>query len=71
MAQDFHAAFGLNGDDDTHIATVDADGVVMASVVEVAKESEALRAENARLVKELSALAARLKRIERQLSTHR
>lgn len=31
MAQDFRAAFGL-GDDDKHIATVDADGVALAGV---------------------------------------
>ncbi len=30
-AQDFHAAFGL-GDDDKHIATVDADGVALAAI---------------------------------------
>lgn len=32
VAQDFHAAFGLNGDDDRHIATVDADGVALAAI---------------------------------------
>jgi hypothetical protein len=68
MAQDFHAAFGLNGDDDTHIATVDADGVLMASVVAVADESEALRTENARLVQQLAELEARLARIESLLA---
>jgi hypothetical protein len=31
MAQDFYAAFGL-GEDDRHIATVDADGVALAGV---------------------------------------
>jgi hypothetical protein len=31
MAQDFAAAFGL-GEDDTHISTVDADGVALAGV---------------------------------------
>jgi hypothetical protein len=31
MAQDFHAAFGV-GEDDKHIATVDADGVALAGV---------------------------------------
>jgi hypothetical protein len=31
MAQDFHAAFGL-GEDDKHIATVDADGVALAAI---------------------------------------
>jgi hypothetical protein len=32
VAQDFHVAFGLNGDDDKHIATVDADGVALAAI---------------------------------------
>jgi hypothetical protein len=32
MAQDFHAAFGLNGADDTHIATVDESGVALAAI---------------------------------------
>ena len=31
MAQDFHALFGV-GDDDKHIATVDADGVALAAI---------------------------------------
>jgi hypothetical protein len=31
MAQDFRAAFGL-GEDDKHIATVDADGVALAAI---------------------------------------
>jgi hypothetical protein len=32
MAQDFHAAFGLNGDDDKHISTVDEGGVALAAI---------------------------------------
>ena len=32
MAQDFHAAFGLNGVDDKHIATVDEEGVALAAI---------------------------------------
>ena len=69
MAQDFHAAFGLNGDDDTHITTIDADGVLMASVVAVADEGEAMRNENARLVQQLAELEARLARIEGLLAS--
>jgi len=68
MAQDFHKAFGLNGDDDTHIATVDADGVVMASVVAVADQADALRDENTRLRTQVSDLEARLARIEALLA---
>ena len=32
MAQDFYAAFGLNGSDDKHIATVDESGVALAAI---------------------------------------
>jgi len=32
MAQDFHAAFGLNGTDDKHISTVDEGGVALAAI---------------------------------------
>ena len=32
MAQDFHAAFGLNGGDDRHISTVDESGVALAAI---------------------------------------
>jgi hypothetical protein len=32
MAQDFHAAFGLNGADDKHISTVDEGGVALAAI---------------------------------------
>jgi Chaperone of endosialidase len=32
MAQDFHAAFGLNGPDDKHISVVDEGGVALAAI---------------------------------------
>ena len=32
MAQDFHAAFGLNGSDDRHISVVDEGGVALAAI---------------------------------------
>jgi hypothetical protein len=32
MAQDFHAAFGLNGSDDKHISMVDESGVALAAI---------------------------------------
>jgi hypothetical protein len=35
MAQDFHAAFGLNGADDTHISEVDIGGVSLAAIQEL------------------------------------
>lgn len=56
VAQDFHAAFGL-GEDENHIATVDADGVALAAIQGLnQKLNEELKRrdrENAKLRKEL------------------
>ena len=64
MAQDFASAFGL-GENDTTIATIDADGVALAAIqgldAKLGAERDALRAENA-------ALRERLARIERTLA---
>ena len=57
-AQDFHAAFGL-GDDDKHIATVDADGVSLASI-------QALYALVQQQRDEITALRSRLDAIEQK-----
>jgi hypothetical protein len=73
-AQDFHAAFGLNGADDTHIATIDADGVALAAAQALdARTSaqdtriKALERENTALRTETAELRARLEAIERML----
>ena len=58
MAQDFHAAFGLNGGDDKHIATVDEEGVALAAIQGL---NQKLEAENA-------ALKARLEKLERLMT---
>jgi hypothetical protein len=63
-AQDFHAAFGLGGTDDTHIATVDADGVALVAAQALAARTEALGAENRALRAENADLLARVERIE-------
>jgi trimeric autotransporter adhesin len=57
MAQDFYAAFGLGGDD-THITTVDADGVALAAIQGLYAENQALKAQVAELDARLSALEA-------------
>jgi hypothetical protein len=44
MAQDFHAAFGV-GEDDRHITTIDADGVLMAAVQALHKENQSQESE--------------------------
>ncbi len=79
MAQDFYAAFGV-GEDDTHITTVDADGVALAAIQglyqvtqelrQAAQEKDAqiaaLQAQNAALQAQLAALEARLAALERK-----
>ena len=44
MAQDFHAAFGLNGTDDKHITTVDEGGVALAAIQGLNQKVEAANA---------------------------
>jgi hypothetical protein len=60
VAQDFHAAFGLNGTDEKHISTVDEGGVALAAIQglnqKVESENSALHAENAELKRRLEAL---------------
>ena len=63
VAQDFHAAFGLNGSDDTHIATVDEGGVALAAIQGLNQKLEETRAENAELKKELSDIKQLLARL--------
>lgn len=55
-AQDFSAAFGL-GEDPLRISTIDADGIALAAVKALVLENRALRTE-------LSALRARMERLE-------
>ena len=67
MAQDFHAAFGLNGDDDTTISTVDPDGVALAAIQGL---NARLEAENAALRTQLDALIKRVEAIEQRRPSH-
>ncbi len=67
MAQDFHAAFGV-GEDDTHITTIDADGVALAAIQGLNQIVEDQRAEIDDLQAENSALKSRLDDIESRLS---
>ncbi|HWD19907.1 MAG TPA: tail fiber domain-containing protein [Verrucomicrobiae bacterium] len=45
MAQDFHAAFGLNGADDKHISTVDEGGIALAAIQGLHQEVQEKNAE--------------------------
>ena len=55
--QDFHAAFELNGDDETNIVSVDAQGIALAAIQGL---NEKLNAENARLRTNIANLERRL-----------
>lgn len=59
MAQDFFAAFGL-GEDDKHIGTVDADGVVLAAIQGLLERIERLEIANDRLKEQLASTEKRL-----------
>ena len=64
VAQDFMAAFGYGGDDDTHITATDADGVALAAIQglneKLTQELDAKQAEIDRLNAKFSSLEERL-----------
>jgi hypothetical protein len=68
MAQDFQAAFGLAGADDTHISVVDEGGVALAAIQglnqKVEEQKEALKANDAAI----QSLQQRLERLETLVS---
>jgi hypothetical protein len=62
MAQDFHATFGLSGQDETHINMVDAQGVAFAAIQGL---NNKLESENAGLRTGMAKLEARLMALEK------
>ena len=60
MAQDFHAAFGLNGSDDRHISVVDEGGIALAAIQGLNEKLEEKDAE-------IQALQTRLDKLERAM----
>ncbi|ASJ54431.1 hypothetical protein BP422_13215 [Brevibacillus formosus] len=63
-AQDFHAAFGLDGDDDKYISCIDLQGVALAAIQGLNEKNERLKAESAQLHANLANLEARLSALE-------
>lgn len=62
MAQDFHAAFGV-GEDERHITSIDADGVALAAIQELYRQSQERETELRRRIEQLE-------QIVNQLTTH-
>jgi len=61
MAQDFQAAFGLDGTDDKHISVVDEGGVALAAIQGLNQKLEQKETE-------ITKLKARLEKLERMVS---
>jgi hypothetical protein len=63
MAQDFHAAFGLNGTDDKHISVVDEGGVALAAIQGLNQKLQEKDAKIGELEKRLDELEAKVKQL--------
>jgi hypothetical protein len=68
MAQDFHTAFGLNGTDDKHIATVDEEGVALAAIQGLNQKMEAETKAKDAEIQELKQSVAELKVLVEKLA---
>jgi len=64
MAQDFHAAFGLDGNDDKHISVVDEGGVALAAIQGLNEKLDEKDAE----IQELQEKADKVDCLEKQLN---
>jgi len=64
MAQDFFSAFGV-GEDDTHITTIDADGVALAAIQELYRITQELKARDS----EVSNLRLQVERLEQLIAS--
>jgi hypothetical protein len=68
VAQDFHQAFGLNGADDKHIATVDEEGVALAAIQGLNQKLEAQVKEEDAEIENLKRSVAELKQLVQSLA---
>jgi hypothetical protein len=66
--RDFYAAFGL-GEDDKNLRALDTNGVALVANQGLRVQSQALQAQNAAQRAQIDDLTARLKALERALST--
>jgi hypothetical protein len=68
VAQDFEAAFGLNGADDTHISVVDEGGVALAGIQGLNQKLEAETKAKDAEIEALKQSVAELKKIVQTLA---
>ena len=71
MAQDFHAAFGLNGSDDKHITTVDEGGVALAAIQGLNQKLEGQLKKKDAEIEQLQQSVAELKQMISQMARDR
>lgn len=64
VAQDFHAAFGLNGDDDTHIFASDESGVALAAIKALNEKVDEQNTELKQKETEIEQLREELQKLE-------
>ncbi len=69
MAQDFHAAFGLNGSDDKHISVIDEGGVALAAIQGLNQKLNKRDAEIQHLKQQNEALEKRLDNFEKMIKS--
>jgi hypothetical protein len=68
MAQDFHAAFGLNGTNDTCISTIDENGVALAAIQGLNQKLESMAKEKDAEIEILKAKINQVDALEKQLN---
>jgi trimeric autotransporter adhesin len=69
VAQDFHATFGLNGDDDHHISILDEGGVALAAIQGLNQKLTEKDSEILSLKRQNEALAKRLENLEQTMKS--
>ncbi|HEX4120179.1 MAG TPA: tail fiber domain-containing protein [Verrucomicrobiae bacterium] len=68
MAQDFHAAFQLNGSDDKHISVIDEAGVALVAIQGLNQKLEAEAKEKDAEIENLKAKAGQVDSLQKQLN---
>ncbi len=68
MAQDFHATFGLNGQDDKHISVIDESGVALAAIQGLNQKLNEKDVEMTKQAAEIQSLKLQLDKLEQLIN---